>query len=150
LKRKEVFAMAQTEVVLHWEAARGGSARHKAKSVLRNVSGPTVVYGLRGALDARTKCICRTSAYVDRRNQYLAAAVDPESNADRRATIYYRHPVTLEVHQFTYFDPVAADSELTPQGERLTQEAVEAIVTAINVATGINHTPLYGVVTQSP
>jgi hypothetical protein len=140
--------MAQTEVVLHWEAARGGSARHKAKSVLRNVSGPSTVFGLRGALDDRTKCICRTSAYVDRRNQFLGASVDPASNADRRATVYYRHPVTLEVHQFTYFDPITADSVLTPQGERLTQEAVEAVVAAINVATGISHTPLYGVVTQ--
>jgi hypothetical protein len=140
--------MPQKEVVFHWEAARGGTPRHKAKSVLREVTGPGVETALRDALIGRTKCRCRTSAYVDRRNQFLGLSVNPESNADRRAIVYYRHPVTLEVHQFTYFDPIAADSEMTPQGERLTQEAVAAVVAAINVATGISHTPLYGVVIQ--
>jgi hypothetical protein len=140
--------MAQ-EVILHWEAARGGSARHKTKSVLTNASGPGSRYPLGQAIAARSKCKCRTSAYINRQEQHFTQPVDPESTADRRATVYFRHPSTLEVHQFSYPDPVDGDTEVTPQGERLTQAALATVVTAINTATGISYAPLYGVVTQT-
>lgn len=70
------------------------------------------------------------------------------ANVDRRATVYFRDPTDLTTHSFSYPAPAAADVEDKPQGERLTDVAVAAIVAAINLATGKSYTPQYGIVTQ--
>lgn len=70
------------------------------------------------------------------------------TNIDKKGVIYFRDPDTLEVLNFQYPDPIAADVEVTPWGKRIKDSAVIAITALLSTMAGVSYKPLYGIYYQ--
>jgi len=136
-----------TKGVIIWRGDLGNPKSHYSKSQIANVTDDTALGVLVTALDALTDCNDAKRSFVT--NTLLTdSAPGADANVDRKAIGYFRHPTTLKVHSITIPAPVSTACEDTSDGERLTSAAMTTIVNAINTATGLSYTALYGVVIQ--
>lgn len=136
-----------TKGVIIWRGDSGNPKSHYSKSQIASVTDDAALSTLITALDALTLCNDAKRSFVS--NTLLTdSAPGASANVDRKAIAYFRHPTTLKVHSLTIPAPVASACENTDNGERLTAAAMSTIVSAINTATGITYTALYGVVIQ--
>jgi hypothetical protein len=82
------------------------------------------------------------------------AAPDTDANIDIKAHVYMKNPADDTVVRFSYPAPVEADFEETPEGTRMTADALAAFMVAFNACvalTGDNMlVGLYGTKTQKP
>lgn len=136
-----------TKGAITWRGDTGNPPSHYSKSLIDSVTDDAALATLITALDALTDC-------NDAKRTFLTSTLLTDSapaagaNVDRKAIAYFRHPTTLKTHSVTIPAPVDSACEDTDDGERLTSAAMATIVAAINTATGISYTALYGVVIQ--
>lgn len=95
------------------------------------------------ALNAHSLCNLSYRHYI-RTDPYIPAPPGVDANVDEKAIIYFRDPDTMQVENFSYPAPIAADLEDVGYGKVIKESVVIAIVTDLNTATAIDFVPLYG------
>jgi hypothetical protein len=130
-----------------WRGDYGNPESHYSKSQIAGVTDDTALNTLLTALAALTDCNLAKRSFISN-TLVTDTAPGASANVDRKAVAYFRHPTTLKTHSVTIPAPKSSACEMTDQGERLTSAAMATIVSAINTATGLSYTALYGVVTQ--
>lgn len=133
--------------VIVWRGDKGKPRGHYSKTTIGSVTDDAALNTLITALASHTDCNSAKRSFLS--NTGMTDALPGANvNVDKKGIVYFRHPTTLKVHSVTLPGITAASTELVDEGERMTPAAVAAIVTAINTATGIAYSPLYGVVEQ--
>lgn len=136
-----------TNATIIWRGDYGNPESHYSKSQIAGVTDDTALGTLTTALAALTDCNQAKRSFISV-TLGTDSAPSADANVDRKAIAYFRHPTTLKTHSLTIPAPVDSACEMTDQGERLTSTAMSTIVSAVNTATGVSYTALYGVVTQ--
>lgn len=137
--------MAVQKGIIVFRGTRGSPQSNKVKCSIFGPTDATALGTLAATLATHSKCNAASRSFVDQADIDTSIPASP-ANTDIKGVVYFRDPDTLRTHSITIPDPVDADvDETQDEGDRLTDTAVSAIVTAINTATGKSYTPLYGV-----
>jgi len=129
---------------------RGDSGTPKsnyAKTIIEGVTDDAALLALTTVVAGHTKANIAKRAFST-----LTTGTDAEPGAgalvDRKAICYFRDTTTLHVITMTISAPADASVEVTDDGERVTDAAMESLRAALATATGKTLTALYGTVIQ--
>jgi hypothetical protein len=140
------------EGIITYRGAVGGRDRSHSKPCRYTVRGGMYAGQFNtfvAAMATHTKCRITRSAFT---YLYSGDLSEPTAgtNVDRMATCFFRHNASGKTVEFSFPEPVDADTEMTAEGERITTAAMTTIAGLLNTAEGAGtYTALYGFVTQS-
>jgi len=135
--------------IIVWRGDMGRPTNHYSKTQIPDANDTPAVSVLATALAAYSTANIAKYSWVQ-----SAVVTDekpgatPSANVDYRAIVYFRNTTTGNVHSVTIPAFLSTAVEETPEGDRVTDAAMIAIVAAIATATGETLVPLHGVVIQ--
>jgi hypothetical protein len=135
--------MAWTKGVVVFIGDYGNPESHLAKSMYRDITDSAALDTFVTALALRTDCNIY-SKHFNSVTETGSGAPDASANVDIKAMIVVKDSADGSIHKFMIPAPKAADFEEQGQGDRYTDAALSAFVTALNVATGKTYIGLYG------
>ncbi len=129
-----------------WIGDTGASKNHQFDSVIERIPSSAAFSSFVGSISPHSLC------NVGWRHWVWVCSSTPSApgvgaDTNKRGTVYFRHPTSLEVLHFTYPDPIATDLEDVGYGKRIKNPVVVAIVGYLSTLAGISYVPLYGVFT---
>ena len=125
----------------------GSPENNYSKTQVTGVTDAAALTGLATAIGAHSNCNVAKESFA---SLTLGTDSAPGTGAcvDKKGIAYFRHPTTLRTHSLTIPAIKNGSWENTPEGDRLTAGSLTAIVAAVNTATGVSYTPLWGKVIQ--
>ena len=133
--------------IIEWKGDYGRPDGNYSRSKVEGVTTDGALTTLQGVLAEHSRCnvakrIFLTSTIVNDE----APVSDPLANVDIKGVVYYRQANNSHTRRIEIPMPVEDDIVAVPgsPGDRYTQEALIAIVSAIATATGLTLTPLWG------